>query len=78
MGTDYISMTAEARFAAIETMAREIFGPKWKGQLAAHYGLTGQTITSWKLKGAPSWAAVACADLYRADLTERALAAKPN
>lgn len=74
--TDYREMTAEARFDAIGEMAQEVFGPRWKGQLARYYGMTGQTITQWGSRGAPAWAAVAVADLYRATLMERAIAAR--
>lgn len=65
--TQYHDMTALERFVALDQTAAEFFrSPRWKAAFCRRYGLTPQTLTAWKDKGAPVWACVAIGDALAA------------
>lgn len=61
------TMNPAQRFNSLARMATEFFDTdRWKTAFCKRYDLTPQTLTVWKNKGAPVWAAQAMADALKA------------
>lgn len=66
--TDYTVMTPEERYAAVNTMATQLFDTtRWKTAFAKRYNLTTQGVGKWQNAGAPVWACVALRDALVVD-----------
>lgn len=53
----YKELDGAERLEALESLARPIYGAKWRGLFAADFGLRGATVSDWYRRGsAPAWA----------------------
>lgn len=64
---DYINMTAEERFRAVDRLAIQLFGTdRWKTEFSRRYDMTPQAVNRWRNNGAPVWPLVALTDALKA------------
>lgn len=53
----YKELDGPERLEALESLARPIYGEKWKGLFAADFGLRNATVSEWyRRESAPAWA----------------------
>ena len=65
--TIFSLMTPAQRFEKLDVIATELFGTnRWKTKFANRYGLSNQSINTWRVNGAPIWAVQATGDALKA------------